>query len=146
MANTSDITAGAAHLDHPDSKRAFETVRKCVTLYGVLCALVLLAVAAVAISGHTVSTFMWVRAAVLLAIAPVLHRLTVRAAQGARRPFERVRALTAIMPVAIVGVDAIPGVCPLWYGVLQGLCSVPLIAAAFRTRGPALRTASPRSR
>ncbi|MFH8349142.1 hypothetical protein [Streptomyces sp. NPDC018045] len=145
MTNISDITGRTAHLDRPDVRQAFETVRTCVKLYGALCAVALLTVAAVAVGGHTVSTFMWVRAALLLAIAPVIHRLAGRAAQGSRRHFERVGTLTAVMPIAIIAVDAIPGVCPLWYAVLQGVCALPLIGAAFLTRGPVLRTAFPKA-
>ncbi|WP_238782861.1 hypothetical protein [Streptomyces monomycini] len=146
MTNISDITAGTAHHGEPGVQRAFATVRTCVKLYGALCALALVTVAAVAVSGHTVTTFMWVRAAVLLVIAPVVHRLAVRAGQGSRRHFERVCTLTAVMPIAIIAVDAVPGVCPPWYAVLQGVCSVPLIGAAFLTRGAALRTAFPKQR
>ncbi|MEV5597147.1 hypothetical protein [Streptomyces sp. NPDC052496] len=146
MTNISDTTTTPAHLGQAGARRAFDTVGTCVKLYGALCAVALLTVAAVAVVGHPVTTFMWVRGAILLALTPVLHRLTVRAAQGSRRHYERVCTLTGVMPVAIIGVDAIPGVCPLWYAVLQGVCSVPLIWAAFRVRGAAVRAVFPKRR
>ncbi|MFC6880835.1 MULTISPECIES: hypothetical protein [Actinomadura] len=142
MLNTSDATT---RLDDPRTREAFETAKKCVTLYGVVCAIVLATVVLLSISGQTVTAFMWIRAVVLLAAAPVLHRLTVRAAQGERRSYERVRAITVIMPIAIVGVDLIPGLCPAWYAVMQAIGALPLIAVAFLTRSPGPRAAFPKS-
>ncbi|MEV0971545.1 hypothetical protein [Microtetraspora glauca] len=54
------------------------------------------------------------------------------------------RTLSTIMPVAITGVDLIPGLYPEWYAVLQGLSALPLIGVAFITRGSALSAAFPK--
>src|SRR3954451_20026260 len=105
MMNTRDTTSRTTQLDDPRIREAFDTVQKYVKLYGVICAATLGTVAVVAVSGPPVTTFMWVRSVVLLAIAPVMFRMTVRASQGVRRSFERVRTLTVIMPIAIVAVD-----------------------------------------
>ena len=145
MTNTRDTTARTAQLDAPRTGEAFDTVKKYVKLYGVICAITLGTAAVVAIGGPTVTTFMWVRSAVLLAIAPVIYRLTVRASQGVRRSFERLRALTVIMPIAIIVVDLIPGVCPAWYAVMQAISALALIGAAVITRGSTLRTAYPKN-
>jgi hypothetical protein len=144
MMNTRDTTARTAQLDDPRTREAFDTVKKYVKLYSVICAITLGTVAVVAISGPTVTTFMWVRSVILLAIAPVIYRMTVRASQGMRRSFERVRALTVIMPIAIIAVDLIPGVCPAWYAVMQAISALALIGAAVITRGSTLRTAYPK--
>ncbi|WP_214414017.1 hypothetical protein [Sphaerisporangium fuscum] len=143
MAGTGDTTA---HLGAPRTREAFDTAKKCVTIYGVIGAVTLAAVAMLSISGHTVTTFMWVRAVILLAIAPVLHRLILGASQGARRSFERVRTLSVIMPIAIIGVDLIPGVCPAWYAGMQAVGALPLIGAAFLLNRPGPRAAFPRTR
>lgn len=81
-------------------------------------------VIAMASTGHTINTFMWVRGFVLPAVAILLYVLTVRG------QLDRVRTLTLIMPIAIIGVDLIPGVCPLWYTIAQSICMLPVIAAA----------------
>ncbi|MEV0846882.1 hypothetical protein AB0J21_13580 [Streptomyces sp. NPDC049954] len=145
-----NIPAATAHRDHDTLKaqdagtrRAFDAVRTCAGLYGVLCALVLVTLAVLVCGGHPVSLFMWVRGAVLLALAPVIRRPAARAAQGVRRGYERVRTLTAVMPVAIVGVDLIPGVCPAWYAATQAVCALPLVVAAFLVRGRGPRAAFP---
>ncbi len=143
MADTGDATA---HLNGGRTEEAFDMAKKCVTLYGMICGITLATVAVVTIGEHTGTTFMWVRAVILLAIAPVLYRLTVRASQGARRSFERMRTVTTIMPIAIIGVDLIPGICPMWYAVMQAIGVLPLIAVAFILNGSGPRTAFPKTR
>ncbi|WP_371408940.1 hypothetical protein OG423_33010 [Micromonospora zamorensis] len=115
-------------------------------MYAALSAVALLAVIVVSSSGHMVNTFMWVRAVLLPVAALLIYRMAVSASRGSRRAFERLAALTVIMPIAIIGVDVIPGVCPSWYAVLQVVCMLPIIRVAFVTRGSALRAAFPTSR
>lgn len=127
------------------TQEAFETLKKSVKLYGAVCAITLGTVAVVTVSSQSANTFMWVRAILLLAIAPFLYRMTVRAEQGSRRSFERVRTLTVIMPIAIIAVDLIPGACPTWYAAMQGISALALVGAAFLMRGPVLSSAFPKS-
>lgn len=63
----------------PEALRALASARRSITLYGALTATALGAVVVVAATGHTVNTFMWVRAVLLPVIAYVLHRITVSA-------------------------------------------------------------------
>ncbi|WP_042429857.1 hypothetical protein [Streptacidiphilus anmyonensis] len=127
------------------TQEAFRAVLRCLRLYAGLSALGLLAVVAAAVAGHAPNTFMWVRAALLPVVAVLLHRAAVAASGGSRRSFERIRGLAAVMPVAIVGVDLIPGVCPPWYTVVQCACMVPVLRAALLARTPALCAAFPRA-
>ncbi|WP_406319979.1 hypothetical protein OHA77_39440 [Streptosporangium sp. NBC_01639] len=136
----------AALLNCPRIQAAFDTAKNSVKVYGALSAVALLAIIAVSSSGHMVNTFMWVRAVLLPVVAVVIYRMTVSASQGSRRAFERLSALAIIMPIAIIGVDLIPGVCPPWYAVIQAVCMLPVIRVAFITRGSALRAAFTKSR
>jgi hypothetical protein len=145
MTNTPDTTAPTTRFDDPRTLEAFDMMKKCVKLYGVICAIVLGTVAVVAISGPTATTFMWVRSVILLAVAPAIFRMTVRASQGVRRSFERVRTLTVIVPIAIIAVDLIPGACPAWYAWMQAISALALMGAAFISRGSAVRTAYPKN-
>ncbi|MEV0825010.1 hypothetical protein [Nonomuraea rubra] len=129
---------------NPRVQGAFGTAKNGIKVYGALSTAALLAVVVVSSSGQTVNTFMWVRAALLPAAAVLIYRLTVSASRGSRRAFERVSALTVIMPIAIIGVDLIPGICPLWYAAMQVVCMLPVIRVAFITRGSALRAAFPK--
>lgn len=136
----------AAPLDVPRARHAFGTARNSVALYGVLSAATLLAVVVVALCDAPVNTFMWVRAVLLPLAAVLLHRLTAAASRGSQRAFERVRILATVLPVAIVGVDLVPGVCPPWYAVAQALCMLPVVRLAFLLHGSALRAAFPARR
>ncbi|WP_282792660.1 hypothetical protein [Streptomyces sp. CC224B] len=143
METNAPTTADAALLNGPRAQGAFGTAKSSIKVYGVLSVVALLAVIAVSSSGHMVNTFMWVRAVLLPVVAVLLHRMTGSASRGSRRAFERGRALTVIMPIAIIGVDLIPGVCPPWYAAMQVVCMLPVIRVAFITRGSALRAAFP---
>ncbi|MFH9426327.1 hypothetical protein [Streptomyces sp. NPDC017529] len=140
MANTKEAPVEEAQLNAPQAQQAFETVKKCVVLYGVISAIVLGTVAVMAFSGQSVTTFMWVRSALLLAVSVLIHRIAVSASRGSRRGYERLSTLTIILPIAIIAVDLIPGLCPAWYAVMQGVSALALVGAAFVTRGAGLRT------
>ncbi|MFB7615096.1 hypothetical protein [Kitasatospora sp. NPDC056181] len=136
-------TTASAHLGDSRTQAAFGTVRKCITLFGAVSAIVLGVVAVMAFTGHEVTAFLWIRGAVLLAIAPLVHRMAVRASEGSFKAFDRVRTLSTVMPIAIVGVDLVPGLCPAWYAVLQGLSALAMAGVAVLTRGPVLSAAFP---
>jgi hypothetical protein len=87
-----------------------------------------------AVDGHRVNTFMWVRGALLPIVAVLLYRMSATAADGSGKALDRLRTLTVVMPVAIVAVDLIPGVCPLWYAGLQALAMIPVIVAGVTLR------------
>ncbi|MFE5580483.1 hypothetical protein [Kitasatospora sp. NPDC056531] len=137
-------TTEPANLDNSRTQDAFTTARKCVTLFATVGVIVLATVAVMASLGHGTTPFMWIRGALFPAIALVLLRILARAAEGSYRAFDRVRTLTTVMPIAIIGVDLIPGLCPPWYAVLQGLSALALVPVAVLTRGAALSTAFPK--
>ncbi|WKU48890.1 hypothetical protein Q3V23_35190 [Streptomyces sp. VNUA116] len=139
-------TAGPALVNDPRTQAAFATAKNSIKIYVALTAAALLAVIVVAGTGHTVNTFMWVRAVLLPVMAVLIHRVTASAARGSRRAFERLSTLAVVMPIAIIVVDLIPGVCPPWYAVMQVVCMLPVIGVAFITRGSALRAAFPKGR
>jgi hypothetical protein len=121
----------------------FATMRKCIVIFGVIGAVVLATVAVIALTHGRVNGFMWVRASVLLLATPLFSRWAARGANGQRKPFERLRLVTAVLPVAIVVVDLIPGVCPLWYAGMQALSAVPLVAVAALSRRRVVKASFP---
>jgi hypothetical protein len=135
MTNTSDTT----------TQEAFESVKKCVKLFGMVSGIVLATTAVVAVLGGEVTAFMWIRGGIMLAMAPVILRLVDRAAQGSRSSFERVRILSTVLPIAIIVVDLIPGLCPGWYAAMQALGALGLLGAAVITRRAPLRAAFTKS-
>ena len=141
METNSPCATGAALLNSPRTQHAFTTAKRSITVYGALTALGLVTTIVAAGSGHPVNTFMWVRAVLLPAVAVLLYRMTVSASRGSRRAFERVRTLAVLMPLAIVGIDLFPGVCPPWYAVMQAVCMLPIVQVAFIIRRSALGAA-----
>jgi hypothetical protein len=146
METNTHTTTEAVLLNDRRILKAFGTARNSIKVYGALSAVALLMVIVMSSSGHLVNTFMWVRAVLLPVVALLIYRMTVSSSRGSRRAFERVSALALIMPIAIIGVDLIPGVCPPWYAVMQVVCMLPIIRLAFVTRSSALRSAFPKAR
>lgn len=146
METNPHATTEAARLNNPRVQGAFAAAKNSVKVCGALSAVALLVVIVAWSSGHVVNTFMWVRAVLLPVVAVLIYWMTVSGVRGSRRAFERVRALALIVPIAIIGVDLIPGVCPPWYAVMQVVCMLPIIRVAFITRSSALRSAFPKTR
>jgi hypothetical protein len=80
----------------------------------------------------------------VLASAAVTYWLTVLASRGARGAYLRVRVISIVMPLAIIGVDLIPGVTTVWFAMMQATCALAIAAAAFIVNGSRLRAAFPR--
>lgn len=146
METITHTTAEAAHLDHPDTRRAFGKVKILVAAYGALSVAVLIAVLVLASTGHAVTGFMWGRAAGLFASAAVTYWLTVLAARGKRWAYLRVRIISMIVPVALIAMDMIPGILPAWFVAIQVAGALVIAAAAFIVNGSGLRAAFPKSR
>lgn len=144
--NTRTTATTATRFDDPRTQRALTQALRCITAYGALSTLLLLVVITAFGRGHAVSVFMWVRASLMPVVAVVLYWLTHSASGGSRRALDRVRGVSVVLPIAIIGVDLIPGICPHWYAAAQAVCMLPVIAVAIITRGAALRTAFPKSR
>ncbi|MEV6158007.1 hypothetical protein AB0L53_47470 [Nonomuraea sp. NPDC052129] len=127
--------------NHQATQRAFGKAKIFIAAYGALSTAVLITVAILAITGHTVTSFMWGRSAGVLASAAVTYWLTGLAARGARGAFLRVRIISIVMPLAIIGVDLIPGVTTAWFAMLQATCALAIAAVAFIVNGSRLRAA-----
>ncbi|MFD5462077.1 hypothetical protein ACFWIQ_04490 [Kitasatospora sp. NPDC127059] len=139
MAITETANRGNSRTDE-----AFSTAKKCITLFGAIGVITLATVAVMAFTGHATTPFMWIRGILFPALAPVLLRITARAAGGDYKALDRIRTLSTVMPIAVLGVDLIPGICPTWYAVLQGLSALAVLPIAFLTRTKAVTTAIPK--
>ena len=142
--DTNQHTPGAAPLS-PGARQALGKAGRMAAACCMLSAAALLALVALTVSGGHVSTYMWIRAGLLLAVAELADRAVISAARGNRRSFERLATYTIVLPVTIVGMDLIPGVCPLWYAAMQAVCVLPLVRVAVIARGSALRAAFPKT-
>ncbi len=103
---------------------------KCLYIFGVVNVIVLAVLIVSWAAGGSTSTFMWVRAVILLAVTPLLLVLIRSARRGSQSAVDRVRLVSTVLPVAIVVVDLIPGVCPAWYAGMQGVGALALVPVA----------------
>ncbi|MFI6048551.1 hypothetical protein ACIBCO_00510 [Streptomyces violascens] len=142
METTARTATAAAR---PHIQLSFHKAKLIVAAYGALSAVVLLAVVIRALTGHTVSSFMWGRAGGVPASAAVTYWLTAVAAQGKRWAYVRVRVISVVVPIAIVAVDVIGGL-PGWFVAMQVVCALTIGATAFVVNGPDVRAAFPKRR
>lgn len=113
---------------------AFATVTTAIKIYAALSTAALAVVIVASSTGHTVNTFMWVRALLLPVVAVPIYWTAVLASRGSQRAFERLRAVAIVLPVAIIGVDLIPGICPSWYTAMQVVCMLPILHTTLTLR------------
>lgn len=127
-------------LRHPDTRRAFRTLRRLVLAYLGLSVATL--AAAIALRDHhaVVNEAVLVRGTIVVASAALTLLLTARAANGSRGAFRRLRILSAVMLVAIAVIIALPGTFPVWMKVEQGICGLALLGVAATVNGRHLRS------
>jgi hypothetical protein len=123
----------------PRVARSFDLAKKLIVIYGVAAALLLGTLVVIVVAGGQPTTFMWVRASILLALTPLLSRFAVRAEQGRTSSLQRLRVLTTVLPVAIIAVDLIPGLCPTWYAAMQAVSALALVPIPFLMRRAEIR-------
>ncbi|WP_199785837.1 hypothetical protein [Amycolatopsis sp. AA4] len=111
-------------------QRPFGLVKGFVAAYGAMGAAVFGTIVALAAADGTATGFMWTRSALVPVSAAIVYWLVTLAARGSRRAYQRARLIAVVAPIALVGVDLIPGVCPLWFLLLQTACAVLLACAA----------------
>jgi hypothetical protein len=118
---------------------AFNRAKGFVILYGLLGAVVVATVVDRAASHHVVPGFLWGRSCAVFVTSIVAYWLLTRAARGARWAYVRIRIISIVMPLAIVGVDLIPGLCPGWFAAMQAVCALAILPVAFVVNGPTVR-------
>ena len=141
MSDSTNSSAEVSGTADPRVVRDFDLTKKLIVIYGVAEAILLGTLVVIVVAGGEPTTFMWVRATILLAVMPLLSMFAVRAERGRTSSLERLRLLTTVLPVAIIGVDLIPGVCPTWYAAMQAVSALALVPIAFLTRRPEIRAA-----
>ncbi|MFK4268019.1 hypothetical protein [Streptomyces milbemycinicus] len=146
MATTDRTTATTDHVTRPDVRRAFDTVKKLVMVYGAFSVAVLVVVVVLSVMGREVTSFMWGRTGGMFASAVVTYWLTVVASRGARWAYIRVRIIAVVVPIAVIAIDSVPGALPLWFVVLQIAGALALAPTAFIVNRRELRAAFPKAR
>lgn len=113
-----------------ERREAFQVAGKCVGLFLVCNAVALGSVMIVALTGGAPSTFMWVRAVILVAASPLLLWMARAAGERSVSMVARLRTVSTTLPIAVIVIDFIPGIAPVWYGVMQGFGALALAPVA----------------
>ncbi|MBP0456769.1 hypothetical protein [Streptomyces montanisoli] len=126
------------------ASRAAAAFRRAKLLTGCYLAVSVATLAAIALlrdDSAAVNDAVWVRGCVVVASAVVTLLCAVRAARGDRGAYRRLRAVSAVMVVAIAVIIALPGTFPLWMKIDQGVCGVLLLGVVLLVNGRHARTA-----
>lgn len=129
--------------DHSRQSSTQTALRPVQLLVGGYLALSLLTLAAIAVLRNNtaaVNSAVWTRGTIVAISAVLLFTFTTRAARGFRRPFLRLRIVSAIMVTAIVIIIALPGPFPVWMKIEQGICGLILLVVVVLVNRPRVRS------
>lgn len=138
--NTMLQSAPSATAGH---QRAAVTFRKIKLLAGgYLGVSVLAMIAIVLLRQHPaeVNSAVWTRGSLAAASAVVTVAVAMRAADGSRGAYRRLRIISAVIVVAIALIIALPDGFPLWMKAEQGVAGVLMAAVAVLANGSHLRS------
>jgi hypothetical protein len=127
-------------LDHQNTRTALRGVRLLVGGYVTISVLTLVAVVLLRNHPAIVTSAVWIRGTIVVATSLLMASFVVRAANGSRRAFLRLRIASAVMVVAIAVIIAVPGAFPVWMKIEQGVCGLLLVGVVVVVNGRNLRS------
>jgi len=123
-----------------NSPKAFSLVKALLVGYLAVSVLTLAAIVLLRNDASVVNPAVWIRGTIVAASSVLTLAFAAGAARGSRGAYRRLRIITAVMPVAIVVIIALPGTFPLWMKVEQAVCGVLLLGVVAIVNGRAMRT------
>jgi len=123
-----------------NSPKAFSLVKALLVGYLAVSVLTLAAIVLLRNDVSVVNPAVWIRGTIVAASSVLTLAFAAGAARGSRGAYRRLRVITAVMPVAIVVIIALPGTFPLWMKVEQAVCGVLLLGVVAIVNGRQLRT------
>ncbi|TQF02512.1 hypothetical protein E6W39_09795 [Kitasatospora acidiphila] len=131
--------SGQNGLSHPDTVRAFRTVRQLVIAYLGLSLVTLVVIFAMHNNHSMVNQAVTSRGIGVAFSAALTFFFTNRAAAGSRGAYRRLRFLSPILVVVVAVIVTLPGTYPLWMKIEQVACGLLLLGVAVVTNGRHLR-------
>lgn len=123
-----------------NSPKAFSLVKALLVGYLAVSVLTLAAIVLLRNDASVVNPAVWIRGTIVAASSVLTLVFAAGAARGSRGAYRRLRIITAVMPVAIVVIIALPGTFPLWMKVEQAVCGVLLLGVVAIVNGRGMRT------
>jgi hypothetical protein len=128
-----------AELQEVNNSKAFSLLKALLAGYLTVSGLTLAAIVLLRHDASIVNPAVWIRGTIVAASSLLTLALAVRTARGSRRAYLRLRIITAVMPVAILVIIALPGTFPLWMKVEQAVCGLLLLGVVAIVNGRQLR-------
>lgn len=122
-----------------NSPKAFSLVKALLVGYLAVSVLTLAAIVLLRNDVSVVNPAVWIRGTIVAASSVLTLAFAAGAARGSRGAYRRLRVITAVMPVAIVVIIALPGTFPLWMKLEQAVCGVLLLGVVAVVNGRVMR-------
>jgi len=122
-----------------NSPKAFSLVKALLVGYLAVSVLTLAAIVLLRNDASVVNPAVWIRGTIVAASSVLTLAFAAGAARGSRGAYRRLRVITAVMPVAIVVIIALPGTFPLWMKLEQAVCGVLLLGVVAVVNGRVMR-------
>lgn len=122
-----------------NSPKAFSLVKALLVGYLAVSVLTLTAIVLLRNDVSVVNPAVWIRGTIVAASSVLTLAFAAGAARGSRGAYRRLRVITAVMPVAIVVIIALPGTFPLWMKLEQAVCGVLLLGVVAVVNGRVMR-------
>lgn len=119
--------------------KAFSLVKALLVGYLAVSVLTLAAIVLLRNDVSVVNPAVWIRGTIVAASSVLTLAFAAGAARGSRGAYRRLRIITAVMPVAIVVIIALPGTFPLWMKLEQAVCGVLLLGVVAVVNGRVMR-------
>jgi hypothetical protein len=116
----------------------FKPIKVLIACYIGLSALGFAAAVLLRDQPQLVNTAVWVRSSIVLVTSVLTYLFAERASRGDRRSLLRLRVVTIVVPLVIVGLIVLPDPFPVWMKVQQGLCGLVLAGAAILAVRPSV--------
>jgi hypothetical protein len=117
--------------------------RRVKLLVGGYLGISALAIVAIVVLRHhpaQVNSAVWTHGIAVAGSALVAFVLAIRAAQGSRGAYRRLRVTSVVVVAAIAVIIALPGSFPLWMKAEQGVAGLAMIGVAVLMNGSRLRS------
>ena len=122
-----------------NSPKVFSIVKALLVGYLAVSVLTLAAIVLLRNDVSVVNPAVWIRGTIVAASSVLTLAFAAGAARGSRGAYRRLRVITAVMPVAIVVIIALPGTFPLWMKLEQAVCGVLLLGVVAVVNGRVMR-------
>jgi hypothetical protein len=126
--------------DHAPAAAIFRKVKLLVGGYLGISTVALLVIVVLRPHPAEVNSAVWSHGIAVAASALVACAIAVRAANGSRRAYRRLRITSVVVVAAIAVIIALPGGFPMWMKAEQGVAGLFMIGVAVLLNGRQLRS------